>query len=79
MKLQMVLDFSSSYYSLYQPFLDNPTTLCMSNAEMCHLIYRKSQGKIPRDQIFLHIQQEMGLVVVLLLEANLEPIRFLTQ
>ena len=75
MKLQMVLDFSSSYCSLYQPFLDSPTSLCKSNAEMCHLIYRKSQDKIPKDQIFLRIQQEIGLVVVLLLE----PIRFLTQ
>ena len=75
MKLQMVLDFSSSYCSLYQPFRDNPTSLCMSNAEMTHPIYRKSQDKIPRDQIFLRIQQEMGLVVVVLLE----PILFLTQ
>ena len=75
MKLQMVLDFSSSYCSLYQPFRDNPTSLCMSNAEMTRPIYRKSQDKIPRDRIFLRIQQEMVLVVVVLLEPN----QFLTQ
>ena len=63
MKLQMVLDFSSSYCSLYQPFRDNPTNECMSNVEMCHPIYRKNQDKIPKDQIFLRIQQEMGPVV----------------